>query len=101
MFALFVSPSPGALPQVLGSILVIGGSIALFRRRHLEPLRSRSIGLVMLCSIGTLLTQLVRVGVEEAVTAPKMPCDVTLVSSMVRTVLAAAPLLATTHTHLL
>lgn len=83
----------GVCVLVLGSILVIGGSIALFRRRHLEPLRSRSIGLVMLCSIGTLLTQLVRVGVEEAVTAPKMPCDVTLVSSMVFPVFAGTPMM--------
>lgn len=66
-------------------VIVIGTGGMLWRRNH-QPLRARSISLVLLCGVGTLATQLVRVAVSEFVTAPKMPCDVAFMATMVRTV---------------
>ena len=71
--------------QIVGIVLCVVGTGLFWYRRHLAPIRARSTSLVLLSSIGTLSTSLLRVGFEEYVTAPKMPCDIAFLSGMVRT----------------
>lgn len=93
------NPTYPARQQIALVLLIITPIVAavftflMITRRHLQPLRKRSLGLVLLCALGSLVTTLLRVGLEELLTRPKMLCDVNFFAGMLFTVFTGPPMM--------